>query len=86
MHFSAFILERCVSDMSSVSFRNLDVNIICSIGAEVLTALTELHNKLILHRDIKLENILLSRSGHIKLCDFGSSLLPDSSQLAIGLR
>lgn len=31
------------------------------------------HSKLIVHRDIKLDNILLDASGKIKICDFGVS-------------
>ena len=31
------------------------------------------HSKLIVHRDIKLDNILLDANGRIKICDFGVS-------------
>ncbi|KAF3424458.1 hypothetical protein E2986_11532 [Frieseomelitta varia] len=40
---------------------------------EVILALEQLHNLGIIYRDIKLENILLDREGHIVLTDFGLS-------------
>ena len=36
-------------------------------------ALNYCHSKNVLHRDIKLDNILLNAAGHIKICDFGVS-------------
>ncbi|KAJ3517698.1 hypothetical protein NLJ89_g326 [Agrocybe chaxingu] len=39
--------------------------------AEIIIALTELHSRGIVHRDIKAPNILIDRDGHIVLGDFG---------------
>jgi len=41
--------------------------------AEIALGLTELHRWGIVHRDLKLENVLVKRSGHIAICDFGTS-------------
>ncbi|KAI5170361.1 hypothetical protein PAEPH01_1368 [Pancytospora epiphaga] len=42
---------------------------------ELIKALEFLHRHNIAYRDMKLDNILLSGDGHIKLCDFGLSKL-----------
>lgn len=48
---------------------------------QIVEGLAYIHNaKLVVHRDIKLENILLDATGKVKICDFGVSRQLKSEQ------
>lgn len=52
---------------------HIDQNFVLDIFKQILIGLTFLHDKEILHRDIKPDNIILDRNNNIKIADFGLS-------------
>lgn len=53
--------------------RQLKEDVAKSVFKQIVHAIDYCHEKGILHRDIKLDNILLTIDGGVKLCDFGVS-------------
>jgi serine/threonine protein phosphatase PrpC len=52
-----------------------------NVAGQALKALNFLHNMNIVHRDVKLDNFMLSPQGQLKLIDYGIVLMSDLSDL-----
>ena len=61
--------------LSSFYYIPIEQNFIIKIFKQLLSALIYLQTKSIMHRDIKLDNILLDENFNIKIADFGVSAL-----------
>lgn len=51
-------------------------------GAQIALAIGELHLKGIMHRDLKLENILVDSTGYLKIIDYGLAKVLKNDELA----
>ena len=65
--------EKSLFDILKQNFINGNENIIRFYTAELLCALEYLHINGYIHKDIKPENIMIDKNGHIKLTDFDLS-------------
>ncbi|KAA8587056.1 hypothetical protein FQN60_000892 [Etheostoma spectabile] len=62
---------------------NLPESQVQEIACQLVSALYYLHSHRILHRDMKPQNILLGKSGVVKLCDFGFARAMSVSTLVL---
>lgn len=74
-------------DLLSLMIRNgaFDEDLARFYLAELTLALNALHNMGYVHRDVKPENILLDRCGHLKLADFGNAAMLNKDGSVISL-
>ena len=65
----------CGGDIISFVRKRTKLNEVTSkfIFRQIIEALQYIHSQNIVHRDIKLDNILIDLSNNIKICDFGVS-------------
>ena len=79
-----FVMEVCgAGDLLTYvrKRRKLKEDVAKHLFKGIVEGLRYCHARGILHRDIKLDNILLTSEGDIKICDFGVSKLVKSGEL-----
>ena len=70
-------MEKCESDLENYLKRKLDPDTYACLFYQLINGLDYLRNLKIIHCDIKLENLLISRDNKLKICDFGFSFYLD---------
>ena len=58
---------------------------ILKIFIQLLLGLKRIHDNKIIHRDIKIQNILKFKDGQVKICDFGASAGGKTAKTYIGI-
>jgi len=77
-----FIIMEYINGGNLFSFvkkrRKLSEKISKFLFRQIIEGIQHIHSKNIVHRDIKLENILIDLNNRIKICDFGIGIMLDS--------
>ena len=69
-HLEGFSLGDLVKKQEARKLR-LPYEAVAAIGAQAARGLAHVHERGVVHRDLKPQNLLVSRRGEVKFCDFG---------------
>lgn len=75
-HSPAILLEYCDYNLENVikEFKNFEL---VGVIYEICSAMKYVHMNKIIHRDLKMKNILINKNRHVKICDFGIAKVVD---------
>lgn len=65
------LMDLRLSDFIKKQTKDLRKNSVCYIAKEILKGIEYCHHANVMHRDLKTENIYLSKNGDVKIGDFG---------------
>ncbi len=77
------LLDGSTLDGLQARHGNLAARDVVAVALEVLDVLVAAHAKGVIHRDLKPQNLFLTRKGRVKLLDFGIARLHDAENVAL---
>lgn len=76
----SILLDYCKYNLETAIKLLTDADLI-GVVYEICSAMKYVHSKKIIHRDLKMKNILINSKKHVCICDFGISKMMDISWL-----